>query len=144
MCLAKIAILLVALLSGCCGTDPAAGSRTVLSLEDHRSVEQWFALYADVVDHRKFDEYADLFSSDAVVDYSASGGSSGTVSEMQSFLETSFTFLASQHLVSNVIAEEVHGKDERRMFKAQAMFHNPMVLRVLGDIYSPFFVCGGW
>ena len=138
-----LVLLLLLLLLLCLQLGLAAGTpRQSVSLADQRAVEHWFALYADVVDHRKFEEYASLFAGDAVVDYSASGGSSGTVPEMQSFLETSFTFLASQHLVSNVIVAAV--QEQEGTFKAQAMFHNPMVLRAFGDIYSPFFVCGGW
>jgi hypothetical protein len=131
--------------------------RLLVPAETQLEVEQWFAVYADVVDHRRFGEYASLFDTRARPDYTTSGGRTGSVPEMREWLHNTFQFLGSQHLVSNIVVLSVSpridgggaaaGGDTSSgevVLHTRAMLHNPLTLLGLDAVFSPILVYGGW
>jgi hypothetical protein len=160
-CVAVAACLLLLLPDGGAATANANAKnnkRLLVPAETQLEVEQWFAAYADMVDHRKFDEYAVLFDPRARPDYTASGGRTGSVAEMRAWLESVFQFLGSQHMVTNIVVLSVSRDDSAvagggssgrssgggEVWHTRAMLHNPMALRGLDAVFSPILTFGGW
>ena len=93
----------------------------------HRiEIADFFSRYARAVDTRDWDLYRTLFTKDAHIDYSSSGGSVGDLEETVSFLSKALDmFEMSQHLVTNI---EVLAKKENEA-DVLALFNNPMRLK---------------
>jgi len=89
-------------------------------------ITDFFSRYARAVDTRDWDLYRTLFTADAHIDYSSSGGSVGNLEETVSFLSKALDmFEMSQHLVTNI---EVLEKEENEA-DVLALFNNPMRLK---------------
>ena len=59
--------------------------------------------YATAVDTRNFNEFNNLFTADAIIDYTAVGGISGNLKEIIVYLETALDFFPNyQHFISNI------------------------------------------
>ena len=98
---------------------------------DRIEITDFFSRYARAVDTRDWDLYRTLFTTDAHIDYSSSGGSVGNLEETVSFLSKSLDmFEMSQHLVTNI---EVLEKKEDEA-DVVALFNNPMRLKE-GEIW---------
>ena len=109
---------------------------TLQEMSDRLEIQELFARYAHAVDSRDWAALKDVFTEDAVVDYSAMGGPRGTVPEVCAFLaEVLPLFPATQHLVANMIIE----LDGDRA-TARTMCHNPMPLPDDGGLLQ----CGLW
>jgi 3-phenylpropionate/cinnamic acid dioxygenase small subunit len=66
---------------------------------DRLAIQDLIAHYADIIDGQRFDELDDIFTADAVIDYSAFGVPVGGVAEIKEFLKTSFPFFTrTQHM----------------------------------------------
>jgi 3-phenylpropionate/cinnamic acid dioxygenase small subunit len=92
---------------------------------DRIEITDFFSRYARAVDTRDWDLYRTLFTKDAHIDYSSSGGSVGNLEETVSFLSKALDmFEMSQHLVTNI---EVLTKKENEA-DVLALFNNPMRL----------------
>ena len=93
---------------------------------DKIEITDFFSRYARAVDTRDWDLYRTLFTTDAHIDYSSSGGSVGDLEETVSFLSKALDmFEMSQHLVANI---EVLKKEENEA-DVLALFNNPMRLK---------------
>ena len=93
---------------------------------DRIEITDFFSRYARAVDTRDWDLYRTLFTKDAHIDYSSSGGSVGNLEETVSFLSKALDmFEMSQHLVTNI---EVLEKEENEA-DVLALFNNPMRLK---------------
>ena len=93
---------------------------------DRIEITDFFSRYARAVDTRDWDLYKTLFTTDAHIDYSSSGGSVGDLEETVSFLSKALDmFEMSQHLVTNI---EVLKKEENEA-DVLALFNNPMRLK---------------
>ena len=93
---------------------------------DRIEIADFFSRYARAVDTRDWDLYRTLFTKDAHIDYSSSGGSVGDLEETVSFLSKALDmFEMSQHLVTNI---EVLAKKENEA-DVLALFNNPMRLK---------------
>ena len=93
---------------------------------DRIEITDFFSRYARAVDTRDWDLYRTLFTTDAHIDYSSSGGSIGDLEETVSFLSKALDmFEMSQHLVTNI---EVLKKEENEA-DVLALFNNPMRLK---------------
>jgi hypothetical protein len=69
-------------------------------VRDHVEIQHLIGRYADIIDGQKFDELDDIFTADAVIDYSTFGVPVGGVAEVKDFLRSSFPFFArSQHMM---------------------------------------------
>jgi len=89
-------------------------------------ITDFFSRYARAVDTRDWDLYRTLFTADAHIDYSSSGGSVGNLEETVSFLSKALDmFEMSQHLVTNI---EVLKKEGNKA-DVLALFNNPMRLK---------------
>ena len=93
---------------------------------DRIEITDFFSRYARAVDTRDWDLYRTLFTTDAHIDYSSSGGSVGNLEETVSFLSKSLDmFEMSQHLVTNIEVLEKEGNKADVL----ALFNNPMRLK---------------
>ncbi len=112
---------------------PVTGKR-LMDIEhvvDKIEITDFFSRYARAVDTRDWDLYRTLFTADAHIDYSSSGGSVGNLEETVSFLSKALDmFEMSQHLVTNI---EVLEKKEDEA-DVVALFNNPMRLKE-GEIW---------
>ena len=93
---------------------------------DRIEITDFFSRYARAVDTRDWDLYRTLFTKDAHIDYSSSGGSVGNLEETVSFLSKALDmFEMSQHLVTNIEVLEKEGNKADVL----ALFNNPMRLK---------------
>jgi hypothetical protein len=78
----------------------------VLSLQeisDQMEIRRLTVAYAHAIDTRNFDLLDDVFTADAILDYSAIGGAKGLLSEIKPWLAKGLSkyLLGHQHLISN-------------------------------------------
>jgi hypothetical protein len=111
-------------------------------ISDRLELMDLMVRYSHAVDTRSWDDFDDIFTVDAVIDYSAFGGSVGTVAETKDYLASVMPgFVGFQHLVSNPILE-IDGDGAT----GRTMCFNPMAVpRPEGDPGEPrVFFCGLW
>ncbi len=111
-------------------------------ISDRLELMDLMVRYAHAVDTRSWDEFEALFTPDAVIDYSAFGGSVGSVAETRAWLDSVMVgFVGSQHLVANPLLE-IDGDEAT----GRTMCFNPMVVpRGADDPGEPrVFFCGLW
>ena len=112
-------------------SDPESSLMDIENIVDRIEIENFFSRYARAVDDRDWELYRTLFTEDAHIDYSSSGGSKGNLDETVSFLSKALDmFEMSQHLITNI---ELFHKDENAVH-AVALFNNPMRLKG-GDVW---------
>ena len=93
-------------------------------ISDRLEIDDLLTRYATGVDRKDWDLWETCFTSDAFIDYSAFGGTSGGVKEVRAWLEkTMAMFPTSQHMVIN--RELVIDGDAAT---CRAGFYNPMTL----------------
>jgi len=91
-------------------------------ISDRMELEKLVTDYATAVDRRNFDEFHNLFTADACIDYTAVGGISGNLQEIIIYLESALEFFPNyQHLISN-ISLDIKGNDAT----GRVMCFNPM------------------
>ena len=109
--------------------------RSVQELSDRLDIDDLIARYSALIDGQRWDELDDLFTDDAVLDYSATGAIRGSLPELKAFFaEMLPAFRATQHLTG---ASTVVVDGERAT--ASTPCFNPMVV----DEKHVFFV-GLW
>ena len=112
---------------------------TIQEISDRMEIQDLLVAYSTAVDTQDWKAFAALFTPDALIDYSAMGGSRGGVEETVAFLEKSIpNFSSTQHLVANS-AIELQG--DRAV--GRTMCHNPMVMKRESGEEHVFF-CGLW
>ena len=93
-------------------------------LSDRVEIEDLLTRYAHAVDTRDWDLYRSVFTPDALIDYTSSGGPAGDLDKTVAFLKVALDhFEMTQHLISNVDARL--GDDTAEV---TAVFNNPMRL----------------
>lgn len=93
-------------------------------ISDRFEIQDLLVAYCTAIDARRWDDLDELFTADAIVDYSAVGGSAGDLAATKEFLDNAMLlFPAYQHLIAN-IAVTIDGDEAT----ARTMCHNPMVL----------------
>ena len=110
-------------------------------MSDRFEIQDLVFRYAELVDKKQFAGLRDLFTVDACIDYSALGGTVGSVDETLAFLEASLTrdlFPDTQHLNAN-IQIELHGDSA----KGRVMCFNPMAMKLPDGDVQTFFL-GLW
>lgn len=58
-------------------------------LLDRLEIEDRVKLYAELIDRKRFDELESVFTPDAYIDYTASGGVAGSLDEIREYLRRS-------------------------------------------------------
>jgi 3-phenylpropionate/cinnamic acid dioxygenase small subunit len=102
--------------------------KTLQYLLDRREIEDQAILYAHLIDTRQFDRLVEVFTPDAYIDYKASGGEAGALSEIIPFLEKALPmFKNTQHLMSNVM---VSFAPDCLSATGQVMLFNPMTITI--------------
>jgi len=75
---------------------------SIEEISDRQEIQQLLAAYSTAIDAGRFDDLDDLFTDDAVIDLSVTGGACGPYGEVKSWLaETLSSLGAYMHLVSN-------------------------------------------
>ncbi len=108
------------------------------TITDRLEIEDLMRKYAWAIDHGNFDELDQVFTSDAVLDYTTAGGIKGAYSEVKEWLAGVLPgFPAYQHLVTNT--EVTLNGDSAT---ARSAFYNPMG-HDRPDGTRAYFFCGG-
>ncbi|BBH15908.1 hypothetical protein Back2_01950 [Nocardioides baekrokdamisoli] len=106
-------------------------------LSDRQEITDLITAYTRAVDQSKWDDLRNVFTDDAVLDYSSPGGPVGSLDEAIPFIRNLEGFSAWQHLIAQV-SIELHGDKAR----ATAYFFNPMTAPGPNDMTSVWLVGG--
>jgi hypothetical protein len=111
---------------------------TLQQISDRIEIQDVLVRYSHCIDTRDWDGLDDVFTPDAFIDYSALGGSKGTLKETKEFLARAMVMFKSfQHMISNLVVE-IDGDQAT----ARSICHNPMVMDREGKEHV--FICGLW
>jgi 3-phenylpropionate/cinnamic acid dioxygenase small subunit len=108
------------------------------ALADRLDIEDVLTRYAWALDSKQFDELDRVFTPDAHVDYTSSGGEAGAYPAVKAWLAKVLPhFPAYQHLVTNkqITVDGDHAT-------SRSEFYNPMVMAQRDGTTSIFFVGG--
>ena len=109
-------------------------------ISDRLEIQDLMVRYSHAVDTMDWDLLDGVFTEDAVIDYTAMGGTRGTLKETKEFLSSVMpTFPAFQHLIANS-SITVDGDTAT----GRTMCHNPMVLPGEDDQPGAVMFCGLW
>lgn len=109
-------------------------------ISDRLEIQDLIARYSYALDRRDYDALDDLFTADAVLDYTATGAIRGSLREMKAFVAEAFTmFDATQHLTTQT---SIEFSEDRDTAHAKSACHNPMVFG--GDNKPKMMVVGLW
>jgi SnoaL-like domain len=107
-------------------------------ISDRIEIQQLLARYSDAIDRRRWDALDDLFTADAVIDYTAMGGIRGDLPTIKAYLaETLAMFSSTQHLLGAGIID-IDGDAARSVTPC----HNPMMIGEGDD--AQLLLCGLW
>jgi 3-phenylpropionate/cinnamic acid dioxygenase small subunit len=108
------------------------------ALVDRLEIEEVLTRYAWALDSKTFDGLDDVFTSDAHIDYTSSGGVAGPFPEVKAWLARVLPhFPAYQHLVTN---HQITVDGDQATSRAE--FYNPMVTAKPDGGRGIFFVGG--
>ncbi len=111
---------------------------TLQRIADRLEIEDVLTRYAWSIDSKSFDGLDDVFTADAQIDYTSSGGIAGAYPEVKAWLASVLPhFPAYQHLVTNKQIE-VSGDTAT----SRSEFYNPMMQQKPDGSTSLFFVVG--
>ena len=109
-------------------------------LSDRAEIHDLIARYAHAIDDRDWDALDEIFTPDAVIDYTEMGGTRGGLSETKQFLAAAMpAFSAFQHL-STTTRLTIDGDRAT----ARTILFNPMVLPTPGQDEPHVFFLGLW
>ena len=116
---------------------------TMQEMSDRFELQDLVFRYSQIIDSKEFDLLRDeVFTSDAFIDYSAFGGSKGTLEETIEFLHKAMAiFPNTQHLNANVQIQ-LDASDTSKA-TGRVMCFNPQDMQ-LRDGSSHLFFCGLW
>ena len=112
---------------------------SIEEISDRLEIQDLFVRYTYALDTQDWDAFDDIFTPDALVDYSAMGGNVGDRAATKQYLrETMVMFPSYQHMTSSSTITVTGDTAE-----AKTICHNPMVMP-LGDEKVQVFYCGLW
>lgn len=112
---------------------------TLQQISDRLEIQDLLVAYSHAIDTRDWDALDDVFTPDALIDYSAMGGSRGDLATTKAFLASAMKgFAGFQHLVAT--SKVTLDGD---VAEGRTICHNPMVVD-LGDGETHVFFCGLW
>lgn len=107
-------------------------------MSDRLEIQDLIARYAHAIDDQDWDGLDQVFTPDAVIDYTELGGPKGNLAETKQFLASAMpNFTAFQHL-STTTKLNITGDTA----KARTILFNPMVMNHAGE--SRTFFIGLW
>lgn len=107
-------------------------------MSDRLDIQDLLAKYCDAIDTRDFMALDDVFTADAIIDYTEAGGSKGTVAETKEFLtEALAKFSNMQHMIGLPLIR-IHGDTAH----VRTALYNPMILNNNGK--AEIFFVGMW
>ena len=75
----------------------------ITEISDRMELEKLVTDYATAVDNKNFQDFNNLFTKDAHIDYTAVGGIAGNLKEIIEYLEKALNHFPNyQHLISNI------------------------------------------
>ncbi len=105
---------------------------------DKFEIQELLTAYAHAIDTQALDLLDDMFTADAILDYSATGGVQGGLAEIKPFLQTTLPmFKASQHFVTNPLI-----RLDGDQATSRSLLFNPMVMDRDGTSHTLFI--GAW
>jgi len=107
-------------------------------MSDRLEIQDLFVSYSHAIDQRDWDALDQVFTSDAFIDYTATGSVRGSLPEIKPFLDQSLAqFSSFQHLVgtSKIVVKGDAAESRTILF-------NPLVLEHEGAPHV--FFCGCW
>jgi len=105
---------------------------------DKFEIQELLTAYAHAIDTRDFEALDNLFTADAEIDYSATGGIMGGLGEIKPFLQAMLPmFKASQHFVTNPLI-----KLSGEAATSRSLLFNPMTMERDGGLHTMFI--GAW
>lgn len=108
-------------------------------VSDRLEIQDLFARYSFAIDDRDWEALDAVFTPDAVIDYSGSGGAKGSVAEMKRWLPAALArFPRYQHLVATT---QLRLDGDRAT--SRTILFNPMVHRDADGTEQTFFI-GLW
>ncbi|WP_156839505.1 nuclear transport factor 2 family protein [Novosphingobium aquimarinum] len=108
-------------------------------ISDRLEIQDLFARYSFAIDDRDFDVLDTVFTPDAVIDYSETGGAKGTVGEIKAWLPVAMKrFPMFQHMVATTQLKLDGDKATSR-----TILFNPMTYRKPDGEDQVFFI-GLW
>jgi len=108
------------------------------ALADRLEIQDVLSRYAWALDTKEFDGLDDVFTPDARVDYTSSGGEAGAYPEVKAWLAKVLPhFPAYQHFVTN---PQITIDGDRATSRSE--FYNPMVMNKPDGSRGIFFVGG--
>ena len=94
----------------------------ITEISDRMELEKLVTDYATAVDSKNFNEFNNLFTKNAHIDYTAVGGIAGNLQEIITYLETALNHFPNyQHLISNISLDINNNKATGKV-----MCFNPM------------------
>lgn len=95
-------------------------------LSDRLEIQDQITAYSYAIDLHNWDELDDIFTTDAMLDFTATGGERGTLAELKPWLDKSLNlFSGHQHLMGNT---RVRFGADGDTATSQTMCLNPMPL----------------
>jgi len=105
---------------------------------DKFEIQELLTAYAHAIDNWDFDALDHIFTGDAQIDYSATGGISGGLDQIKPFLESTLPmFKASQYFVTNPLIN-LDGDTAT----SRCLLLNPMTMEREGGLHTLFI--GAW
>lgn len=118
-------------------------------LADRFAIDDLMVRYIDAIDTKDWDLLDTVFTPDAILDYTTSGGpdAKGPYPEIKKWLQNALAvFPLTQHMIGKSKIEF-----DGDMAKCRTIFHNPMILPINSDgnydssgTGQSVFIVGGW
>ncbi|MDT0574972.1 nuclear transport factor 2 family protein [Croceicoccus sp. F390] len=111
-------------------------------LSDRAEIQDLMTSYSYAIDDRNWDALDDVFTPDAIIDYSEAGGSRGDVATTKRFLAGAMkSFTGFQHMVSTTDIK-INGDEAH----ARTILFNPMIMEgeASGENRGRIFFIGLW
>ncbi|MEM9013717.1 MAG: nuclear transport factor 2 family protein [Pseudomonadota bacterium] len=108
---------------------------TLEELSDRYEIDNLITAYCHAIDHRDWDALDDIFTEDAIIDYTAAGGAKGDLAAAKRYLVRALEqFVGMQHFAGNT--KLVINGDTA---EGRTMLFNPMVVEKDGEQAVFFF-----
>jgi hypothetical protein len=99
---------------------------SIQEISDRMEINDLIIDYSTAVDSGQIDDFDNIFTADAFIDYTAMGGIKGNLEEIKAYLKGVVSFFpATQHMIANSRIRIDHDTAMGRI-----MCHNPMVFNL--------------